>query len=309
MAQKSPFDDPWINPFTPTSEESDASLNAPYLSVATPPSLANPPSVATPRIQSRNDPVPSISTGRMKRLPSGPATIPITSSQSRDVSNAQSELSKRQAELDRKEQELSEREEELKRSNVHARMKNWPPIPPFWIFGPCFFQDISLDIPQEFQRIVRIGYYLWLFGAVTLFLNFLGLCAVGSIGPVFGSLFIFFICTPLSYICWFRPLYNAFRSDSSFNFMLFFFFMFLNLIIGIIWAVGVPWTASCGFITAAQAIQDGAGKGIFAFIVAAFLTVNAIGDFYFLLMVHQLYRSTGASFNKAKAEFVASRTA
>lgn len=297
MAGKSPFDDPWVNPFTPSTNEITSvasTYDAPYPTT----SLQN------------NDPIPTISSGRMKRLPSSPATIPITSSQSTDVSKAQSELSKRQQELDRKEQELSQREDELRKSNVFARTKNWPPIPPFLCFGPCFFQDINLDIPHEFQRIVRTGYYLWIFGAASLFLNFIGSMVVMGTGSVFGALFIFLICTPLSYVCWFRPLYNAFRSDSSFNFMLFFFIIFCNVIVGTIWAIGTPWTASCGFITAAQALSNqGPGAGIFAFIVAAFLTIYAVGMFYFLVMVHRIYRSTGASFNKAKAEFVASRLA
>lgn len=295
MAQKSPFDDPWVNPFTPGPEQppttSSLTYDAPHPNIT----------------QQNNDPVPSISSARMKRLPSGPATIAITSSQSREVSNVQSELSKRQQELEKREQELSQREEELRKSNVFARTKNWPPIPPFLCFGPCFFQDISLDIPQEFQRTVRFGYYLWIFGAVTLFLNFIGSMVVMGVGSIFGALFIFLICTPLSYICWFRPLYKAFKSDSSFNFMIFFFVIFCNGVIGVIWAVGSPWTASCGFITASEAISYGPGHGIFAFIVAGFLTLYAAGMFYLLVMIHRIYRSTGASFNKAKAEFVASR--
>ena len=27
---------------------------------------------------------------------------------------------------------------------------------------PCFYHDISVDIPLEFQKVVRTVYYLWL---------------------------------------------------------------------------------------------------------------------------------------------------
>jgi len=27
---------------------------------------------------------------------------------------------------------------------------------------PCFYHDISVDIPLEFQKVVRIIFYLWL---------------------------------------------------------------------------------------------------------------------------------------------------
>lgn len=45
--------------------------------------------------------------------------------------------------------------------SVPERENNWPPLPKFFPIGPCFYQDFSVDIPLEFQRIVKIAYYLW----------------------------------------------------------------------------------------------------------------------------------------------------
>ena len=46
---------------------------------------------------------------------------------------------------------------------ISARQNNWPPLPTWcpWGLKPCFYQDINVDIPVEFQKIVRNLYYLW----------------------------------------------------------------------------------------------------------------------------------------------------
>lgn len=42
-----------------------------------------------------------------------------------------------------------------------ARQNNFPPVPKFCPVGPCFYQDFSVDIPLEFQRIVKFVFFLW----------------------------------------------------------------------------------------------------------------------------------------------------
>lgn len=46
---------------------------------------------------------------------------------------------------------------------AHAvRENNWPPLP-FWCpVKPCFYQDFSVEIPTDYQRICKMLYYLWM---------------------------------------------------------------------------------------------------------------------------------------------------
>lgn len=89
--------------------------------------------------------------------------------------------------------------------------------------------DIGVDIPLEFQRIVRTMYYLWGFYALLLIVNVFGGIALliedtekKSYDTFGGSIVSLVLYVPLSFVGWFRPVYRAFRSDSSLNFMIFF---------------------------------------------------------------------------------------
>lgn len=50
----------------------------------------------------------------------------------------------------------------MRQSSYNVRRNNWPPLPEQCCFQPCFYQDIQVDIPLEFQKIVRHLYYLWI---------------------------------------------------------------------------------------------------------------------------------------------------
>ena len=43
-----------------------------------------------------------------------------------------------------------------------GRKNNWPPLPERFPVGPCFYHDITVDIPVDFQKTVKIIYYLWM---------------------------------------------------------------------------------------------------------------------------------------------------
>lgn len=212
-------------------------------------------------------------------------------------------LARQSAELERKERELQSRA-----SNV--RMNNWPPLPEGFCFQPCFYQDIDVEIPVEFQRIVRHLYYLWIFHAGLMVVNILGSLLLmmhdGGIARVFLAVFFTGLLTPFSFICWFRPAYKAFKDDSSFNFMVFFFIFIFQFMISLIQAIGTEGSGTCGIFVALRTFDkspSGVLVGTIVLIIALGFCVAAAFDILMVSKIHNIYRSSGASMAKAQAEF------
>ncbi|XP_029499592.2 secretory carrier membrane protein 2, like [Oncorhynchus nerka] len=215
----------------------------------------------------------------------------------------QEELEKKAAELDRKEQELQNRP-----GGHITKENNWPPLPKFSPIKPCFYQDFNEDIPEEYQKICKRMYYLWMFHSITLFLNLLACLAYFTADPNAGvdfglSILWFVLFTPVSFICWYRPVYKAFRSDSSFSFFFFFFVFFFQVSVYIIQCVGIPKWGNSGWISSITMIRSNMAVAVVMMVVAGCFTVNAVLAIILLKMVHSNYRRTGANFTKAQQEF------
>ncbi|BFY98474.1 hypothetical protein BsWGS_01514 [Bradybaena similaris] len=237
-----------------------------------------------------------------------PSEAPPPYSQSGAQKIDTSELQRRQEELERKAEELQRKEQEMKNAQYAGkRDNNWPPLPKFLPVGPCFYQDISVDIPLEFQRIVKFAYYLWGFHVVVLLLNILGslafLIASSKGGTTFGlSILWFILFTPCSFVCWFRPLYKAFRSDSSFNFFVFFFIFFFQFCVYVIQCLGIT-DFTVGIISGLTVVGSNVAVGLIMIFIGILFGILAVVSFAILIKVHRIYRSSGASFQKAQAEF------
>uniref|UniRef100_A0A8C6THR7 Secretory carrier-associated membrane protein n=1 Tax=Neogobius melanostomus TaxID=47308 RepID=A0A8C6THR7_9GOBI len=215
--------------------------------------------------------------------------------QTQDQARAQAELLRRQEELEKKAAELDRRERELQSHGVGGRKNNWPPLPEKFPVGPCFYHDIAVDIPIEYQKTVKIMYNLWMFHAATLFVNMFGclawFCVDAVRGVDFGLAMLWFLLfTPCSFICWYRPLYGAFRSDSSFRFLSSFLSIFAN-------------SEFTGWIAALTGLNTSIPVGIIMLLIAALFTALSVGSLIMFKKVHALYRTTGASFEKAQQEF------
>ncbi|XP_005807171.2 secretory carrier-associated membrane protein 2-like [Xiphophorus maculatus] len=250
-----------------------------------------------------------------KASSSQPAVLPTSVEQSPQATAAaaqanlvrqQEELERKAAELERKEQELQNRSSRV--SNPGAKENNWPPLPRFFPIKPCFYQNFEEDIPEDYRRICKRMYYLWMFHSATLFLNILACLAYftadAAKGVDFGlSILWFILFTPVSFVCWYRPVYKAFRSDSSFSFFFFFFVFFFQVAVYIIQSVGIPSWGNSGWISSISMIRTNLAVAVVMMVVAGFFTVNAVLGVILLKMVHSKYRNSGASFSKAQQEF------
>ncbi|XP_065060081.1 secretory carrier-associated membrane protein 1-like [Rhopilema esculentum] len=223
----------------------------------------------------------------------------------------QEAIRRRQEELERKDAELTKKENELRVLQQQViRENNFPPLPKKFCPNPCFYHDISVDIPIEFQKTCRMVFYVWQLYSFALLYNCICSLALLIVGgdngaETFGvSLLYLVLFVPCSFIFWYRALYKAFKNDSSFNYMLFFFVFFFQILCSILYALGIPAFGTCGWINAGKTF-DKSNKGIAAmmFVSGALFTVLAILKIILLKKIHSIYRTTGASLEKAQGEF------
>ncbi|KFD69617.1 hypothetical protein M514_01981 [Trichuris suis] len=217
-----------------------------------------------------------------------------------------SDLLKRQEELEKKAQELQRKEEELKQQALrNARTPNWPPLPSWCPVQPCLFHDINVEIPQQYQKIVRMGFNLWCIYVLVCFANIIGSLAyfvTGGSAVQFGlSIIQICVLTPCSFVLWYRPLYKAFKNDSSVNFMIYFFVSFIQLIVVAVQVLGLAY--NCGWINTLEHFSRNTGAAVVMLLVSIGYTFCGVGMLMLLFRVHRVYRSTGASFAKAQEEF------
>ncbi|XP_067275674.1 secretory carrier-associated membrane protein 5 [Pseudorasbora parva] len=184
---------------------------------------------------------------------------------------------------------------------------NFPPLPGFIPLKPCFHQDFE-DIPEQHRTICKRLYYLWILYGVTLLVNFFGCMAwmFGGGGVTnFGMSIIWLVLfTPCSYVCWFRPIYNAFKTDSSFYFMAFFFVFMAQLFIAIIQAIGIPGWGVCGWLGTISFFGTSIFASIIMLIPTIMFTAVAAISFIALTKIHNFYRGSGGSMSKAQEEWV-----
>ncbi|KFV07656.1 Secretory carrier-associated membrane protein 2, partial [Tauraco erythrolophus] len=233
---------------------------------------------------------------------------------------AQAGLLQQQAELERKAAELEKKERELQSNaaSINPRQNNWPPLPKKCPIKPCFYQDFSADIPADYQRICKMLYYLWMLHSITLLLNLLACLAWFTVqaqrGVDFGlSILWFILFTPCAFLCWYRPIYKAFRQ------VLFASVTGIYLLAGgalvltglIIYCLQDFSSSShreidqthFGWIAALSELHENLAVAVIMMVVAAFFTLCAVLSLLLLKQVHSLYRRTGASFQRAQEEF------
>ncbi|XP_024277204.1 secretory carrier-associated membrane protein 4 [Oncorhynchus tshawytscha] len=187
------------------------------------------------------------------------------------------------------------------------RVNNFPLLPKFLRIKPCFYQNVEEEIPAPHRQLVRRVYNLWMLYSVTLCVNVVSCIAWwagGGSAANFGlSLLWLLLFSPCSYTCWFRPLYKAFRADSSFNFMAFFFIFFLQCVFTLIQTVGISGWGACGWIATVLFFSYNVGSAVVMLFSALLFTLVTVLMGLVLIRVHGMYRGGGGSFERAQEEW------
>jgi len=222
------------------------------------------------------------------------------------------EIFRQQEELRRREQELQRRQQDFERRQQSGgpsgpKPHNWPPIPAGIPIEPCFYNDIDVDIPVQFQETVKLVYYVYLIYVLALVANVIGsllywISGNGTFGIFFLSIIQMILFTPCSFLFWYRPVYKAFRDDSSFNFMIFFFVLFFHSIFCFIQALGFS-SYGCGWINTIEMFSINILIALIMLICSVAFSASFLGMVYSLLRVHRFYRGAGFTFDKARKEF------
>jgi len=303
-----------VNPFADPNQEVNPFSNPPVVEAAKPDDY-------NPFAQQQQQQAPPQNAYTPKTYSATPATIEPTRSEPAPFQNnygggnysaPDDNMRARQEELERKAADLEKREQELKKVQREGGLKenNFPPLPSFCCVGPCYYHDITVDIPMESQKTCKMMFIVWQFYVFCLFFNCItglaALCVGLSNGAeLFGvGILYLVIFTPCSFVFWYRPLYKALRSGSSFNYMLFFFIFFFQTALCVLYCLGISFLGTCGWINGASAASTGReGVAAMFFISGALFSILAIFMVLLLRKVHTSYRRSGASIEKAQSEF------
>ncbi|KAH9946092.1 scamp-domain-containing protein, partial [Epithele typhae] len=231
-------------------------------------------------------------------LDANPFDDPAASQQASNTARLE-EIRQRELELERRERELAQKSDHIRK---HGR-NNWPP------FFPLIFHSISEELPSEAQPLITRLYQLWLVLAGTLLVNMLAcifILASGSSngGSDLGSSigYVLFI-TPLSFLLWYRPIYNGYMKEQALYYYLYFFFGGWHLLFSVYMIIGIPSTGSAGFI---QTIRAFSKPSLPSAIIGTVATVGwivqgaGLGFYYRQIWAH--HKAAGHSVEKAKTE-------
>ncbi|KAG9125575.1 hypothetical protein FRC07_007038 [Ceratobasidium sp. 392] len=134
--------------------------------------------------------------------------------------------SSRLEDIDRRERELAAREAEISRreTNIRHGKNNFPP------FFPLIFHSINDEIPQEHRSLITRLFQLWLVLGGTLIINMVAcifiLTSGGSDGgkDLAASISYIPVIGILSFLLWYRPIYNGYMKEQSLYYYMYFFF-------------------------------------------------------------------------------------
>lgn len=246
--------------------------------------------------------VPAATNSRLSPLPPEPAdfynstaSIDIPLDNAADLKKKEKELQAKEAELRRREQEVKRKEEAAARAGIVLEEKNWPP------FFPIIHHDIGNEIPIHLQRMQYVAFTTFLGLVACLFWNVIAVTTAwikeGDPKIWFLAIIYFISGVPGAYVLWYRPLYNAFRTDSAMKFGWFFFFYLLHIIFVVFAAVAPPVVfkgkSLAGILPAVDLISKQVLVGVFYFIGFGLFCLESVLSVWVIQQVYMYFRGSG----------------
>ncbi|KAI0748152.1 scamp-domain-containing protein [Daedaleopsis nitida] len=209
------------------------------------------------------------------------------------------QIKQRELDLERRERELAQKTDHVRR---HGR-NNWPP------FFPLIFHSISEEIPQASQPLITRLYQLWLVLAATLVVNmvaciFILISGSSNGGSDLGSSIGYIVLImPLSFLLWYRPIYNGYMKEQALYYYLYFFFGGFHLLFSLYMIIGIPSTGSAGLIQTIQAFsKPSLPSAIIGTVATVGWVVQGVGLAYYYRQIWAHHKAAGHSVEKAKTE-------
>uniref|UniRef100_A0A3P8SJM9 Secretory carrier-associated membrane protein n=1 Tax=Amphiprion percula TaxID=161767 RepID=A0A3P8SJM9_AMPPE len=290
MDDQNPFQDPAVTQHSSNTGYATLDLYNPFDNTTGPPPPYEATSPSAPPVPAQTPP--------SRTTPTEPRNYGSYNSQTA-VNATTAELLRKQEELEKKARELERRERELESHSLGAgasRQNNWPPLPSFCPVGPCFYQDISVEITQRFQRTVTIMYYFWMFSTGTMLFNLMSSLARFCVDPSGGvglglAILWALLFTPLA--CVKFQLFLAVLKFSPSNFFVFFFVFFAQVCVYVIMTIGIPGWGFSGWIVSLAALKTSVPVGAIMMINAILFTAQTAMGVVMLKKVNKCVYTQG----------------
>jgi len=209
------------------------------------------------------------------------------------------ELKRREEDIQRREEALFQQEQKIGK----PRPKNWPRC------RPILHHDIAGEIPEDLQPLVRRAYWAWYGIQIALCWNFISVAAglfadashSGAIAGFFIGLVIWLVSVPMSWFVY-RFLYNAARKTKPSLYMIFFIFVWLEILVFGYLALGVDGWGGGGFFFFIGYFNDKKPiVGIFGVVDFALWVLLIVIHVYLFFKARSPYSAAGGV-EKAKQE-------
>lgn len=197
----------------------------------------------------------------------------------------------RERELERREAELREREARLGTASNTTPLQPRGREPNFPILVPIIYHDIRRDILERRARwTVRVAFLTWF--AIPLCLIWNLVCVIGTLvelGDIYTSdvvlASVYFFTLPLFTFTVYRLLYHAARKQRTSLYLLYIFWLFVQIVIMIFFAVGLRGSGAAGFLTVLRLFQDNhLIVGVFCIVMLSVWTILAMVHIGLLLL-------------------------